>query len=166
MNRYPITPEGYARARAELRHQKEVVRPGIVRDIEEARAHGDLSENSEYEDAKERQSLCEGRITYLENVLAAAEVIDIRKLPQDGTVVFGTTVDLEDPETGEARTYRIVGETESDVEAGCISYVSPLGKSLIGHTEGEEVTVPTPKGPRRWEIVDVRYVAPEPEADA
>lgn len=158
MSRHPITPEGYEKLSAELRHHKEVVRPGIVRDIEEARAHGDISENSEYEDAKERQSLCEGRIAFLENAVAAAEIIDVSKLHQDGRVVFGTTVVLEDPDSGETRRYRLVGETESDIEAGLISFKSPLGRAMIGREEGDEVLVDTPGGQKRWEICEVLYL--------
>ncbi|MCB9681398.1 MAG: transcription elongation factor GreA [Alphaproteobacteria bacterium] len=161
MTRHPLTPEGYARMETELRHAKEVLRPSIVRDIEEARAHGDISENSEYEDAKERQSLCEARIQFLETVVAGADIIDITKLDPDGRVVFGCTVLLEDAESGEQRRWRIVGETEADVEGGCISYRSPVGKAVIGREEGDEVTVPTPAGPRRWEIVEVHYKGPD-----
>jgi transcription elongation factor GreA len=161
MSRHPITPEGYDKLVKELRYHKEVLRPSIVRDIEEARAHGDISENSEYEDAKERQSLCEGRIGFLEGIVAAAEIIDITRVPRDGRVVFGSTVQIEDPESGESRQWRIVGETESDVENGKISFKSPLGKSMIGREEGDEVTVPTPGGPRRWEVVKVLYVGPD-----
>lgn len=162
MARVPVTPEGYQALYAELRHHKEVLRPSIVRDIADARAQGDLSENSEYEDAKERQSLCEGRIQMLESMFASAEVIDVTKLPQNGRVVFGTTVVLEDPDTHDSRRWRLVGEPESDVERGWISFNSPLGKALIGRSQGEEVTVPTPGGPRRWEIVEVLYLAPTP----
>ncbi len=161
MNRHPITPEGYQAVEKELRHQKEVVRLSIVRDIEEARAHGDISENSEYEDAKERQSLCEARIAFLENVVASAEIIDVKKLPQNGRVVFGTTVILEDVDSGEERRWRLVGETESDVEAGKISFRAPLGRALIGKEEGAEVEVPAPGGKRRWEIVEVLYLGPD-----
>jgi transcription elongation factor GreA len=157
MIRHPLTPEGYAKLNEELRHHKEVLRPKIVRDIEEARAHGDISENSEFEDAKERQAHCEGRIVYLEGVLAAAEVIDVAKIPRNGRVVFGTTVVLEDADSGDQRTYRIVGETESDVDNGKISFRSPMGGAIIGKSVGDEVVVPTPQGPRRWEIVDVQY---------
>jgi transcription elongation factor GreA len=160
MTRHPITPEGYQTLLAELRNQKEVVRPRIVRDIEEARAQGDISENSEYEDAKERQSHCEGRIAYLEGVVAAAEIIDVTKLPRNGRVVFGTTVLLTDQSNGEERRLRIVGETESNVEAGLISFTSPLGKALIGRSEGDEVSVPTPSGVRKWEVLEVLYEGP------
>ena len=156
MTRTPVTPEGYAALVAELRHYKEVVRPQIVRDIEEARAHGDISENSEYEDAKERQAHCEGRIALLEGRVASAEVIDVSRLPASNRVVFGATVTIESA-AGESRTWRIVGEDVADVEGGKISYKSPLGKALIGRREGDEATVPAPSGTRTWEIVQVRY---------
>jgi transcription elongation factor GreA len=156
MTRYPVTPEGHRALVAELSHMKEVVRPQIVRDIEEARAHGDISENSEYEDAKERQAHCEGRILELEGRAAAAEIIDVMKLPVTDRVVFGATVRIESA-SGESRTWRIVGEGEADVEKGRISYKSPLGKALIGRHEGEEAVVPAPSGNQTWEIVEVRY---------
>lgn len=158
MTRHPITPEGYDALLADLKAHKEVIRPQIVRDIEEARAHGDISENSEYEDAKERQSLCEGRIAFLEGMVASAEIIDVLKLKRDGRVVFGTTVLLSEP-SGEEQTWRIVGETEADVKEGRISFKSPLGHALIGREEGDEVTVPTPGGTRVYEVVEVRYEA-------
>lgn len=157
MQRNPVTPEGYQKLVDDLRHHKSVVRPGIVRDIEEARAHGDISENAEYEDAKERQSMCEGRVALLENQVAAAEIIDPSKMEQIDRVVFGATVDLENAE-GEARTYQIVGVTEFDVENSRISWRSPLAKALIGKYDGDEVEVPTPAGRQVWEIVGVRYV--------
>ena len=160
MTRYPVTPEGYSALLAELQHLREVLRPQIVRDIEEARAHGDISENSEYEDAKERQAHCEGRIAEIEGRLATAEVIDVTKLPKTDRVVFGATVTIE--RNGESRTWRIVGENEADVESGKISYKSPLGKALIGRHEGEEAVVPAPSGNQTWEIVEVRYVANAP----
>lgn len=157
MTRNPVTPEGYTALVAALKHQKEVVRPGIVRDIEEARAHGDISENSEYEDAKERQALCEGRIQDLEGRVASAEIIDVLKLEPSERVVFGTTVVIENSDTGDERTWRIVGETEADIEGGKISFKSPLGRALIGRNEGDEVVVPAPGGTQNWEIVEVRY---------
>ncbi|MGC6492605.1 MAG: transcription elongation factor GreA [Myxococcota bacterium] len=160
MTRNPITPEGYVALEAELKRQKSVVRPQIVRDIEEARAHGDISENSEYEDAKERQSLCEGRIAQLENLVASAEIIDVAKLPRNGRAVFGTTVVLEHIDSGAEHRYRIVGESESDVEQGKISYTSPFGRAMIGREEGDEVTVPAPGGDKKYEIVEVLYLGP------
>jgi transcription elongation factor GreA len=157
MTRFPVTPEGYEVLVKELRRQKEIVRPGIVRDIEEARAHGDISENSEYEDAKERQALCEGRVRELESQVAAAEIIDVKKLKPSVRVVFGTTVDIENTDSGDERTWRIVGESEANVEQGSISYTSPLGRSMIGRSEGDEVSVPAPGGKQSWEIIEVRY---------
>ena len=141
--------------REELAALKKVDRPRIVAAIAEARAHGDISENSEYEDAKERQALCEGRIKELENRVASAEVIDVAKLPVTDRVVFGTTVVIEN-DHGE-RTWRIVGESETDIDAGKISYTSPLGRALIGRSEGDEVVVPAPGGKQSCEIVEVRY---------
>ena len=135
-----------------------MVRGQIVKDIEEARAHGDLSENSEYDDAKERQSLCEGRINELENRIATAEIIDVAKLPVTDRVVFGTTVMVEDANSGVESTWRIVGEIEADVASGTVSYSSPLGKALIGRSEGDEVQVPAPGGLRTLEIIEVKYV--------
>lgn len=155
--RYPVTPDGYQALVAELAHLREVVRPQIVRDIEEARAHGDISENSEYEDAKERQSHCEGRIAEIEGRVAAAEIIDVTKLPPSSRVVFGATVTIENSTNGETRTWRIVGENEADVERGKISYKSPLGKALIARSEGDEVKVVVPSGEQTWEIVEVQY---------
>ncbi len=157
MTRNPVTPEGYAALVAELKRQKEVVRPQIVRDIEEARAHGDISENSEYEDAKERQALCEGRIQELESKVASAEIIDVKKLPESDRVVFGSTVTITNAD-GDERTWRIVGGDEASVENGTISFESPLGKALIGRSEGEETVVPAPSGRQVWEIVEVRYL--------
>jgi len=157
MTRTPVTPEGYAALVAELTHHKEVVRPQIVRDIEEARAHGDISENSEYEDAKERQAHCEGRILELEGRVATADVIDVTKLPVSDRVVFGATVTIESPSSGETRTWRIVGEDQADVDKNMISYKSPLGKALIGRHEGDEAVVPAPSGQQTWEIVQVQY---------
>jgi transcription elongation factor GreA len=157
MSRNPVTPEGYSKMSSELHHLKSVVRLQIVKDIEEARAHGDLSENSEYDDAKERQSLCEERIKRLDAAVASAEVIDVKKLPVTERVVFGTTVVIENADNGEVRTWRIVGEFEADVENGRISYKSPIGRSLIGKNEGDEAMVVTPGGRQTWEIVEVRY---------
>lgn len=157
MQRIPMTPEGHKKLSETVKHLKEVVRPQIVQDIEEARAHGDLSENSEYEDAKERQSLCEGRIRDYESRLAMSEVIDVTKLEPSDRVVFGVTVVVEDLENDVETTYRIVGETESDVKAGLISVTSPMGRALVGKEVGDEAVVRTPKGERRFSINDVQY---------
>ena len=157
MQRHPMTPEGHKKLSETLKHLKEVVRPQIVRDIEEARAHGDLSENSEYEDAKERQSLTEGRIRDMEAKLAASEIIDVTKLEPSDRVVFGTTVIVEDLETEEESQYRIVGENESDVKSGLISVLSPIARALIGREIDDEVTVRAPGGDRKMVITDVLY---------
>jgi transcription elongation factor GreA len=157
MQRHPMTPEGHEKLVEDLRYLKEVLRPKIVRDIEEARAHGDISENSEYEDAKERQSHCEGRIIELGARLAAAEIIDITKVQPSERVIFGTTVVLEDQETDEKSRYRIVGEDEADVKQGLLSVGSPIARALIGKEVGDEVTVQTPRGARRFTITDVQY---------
>jgi transcription elongation factor GreA len=158
MTRNPITPGGYDALVRDLSHHKSVLRPNVVRDIEEARAHGDISENSEYEDAKERQSLIEGRIVELEHLVATADIIDPSKLPVSSRIVFGATVVLEGPD-GNQRTYQIVGESESDVQKGRISYKSPVASALIGRNEGDEVEVPAPGGRQVWEVVEVRYGA-------
>ena len=157
MQRHPMTPEGHKKLSETLKHLKEVVRPQIVKDIEEARAHGDLSENSEYEDAKERQSLTEGRIRDMEAKLAASEVIDVTKMEPSERVVFGTTVLVEDLETEEESRYRIVGEDESDVKAGLISVLSPIARALIGREVDDEVIVRAPGGDRKMVITDVLY---------
>ncbi len=157
MQRNPVTPEGYAALEAELRRYRTEYRPQNVKDIEEARAHGDISENAEFEAAKERQAMIDGRIRELEGLVASAEVIDVAKVPRSGRVVFGTTVVLEDPDSGEARRWTLVGRTESDVENGRISFETPVGRALIGREEGEEVVIPTPGGRQTWEIVEVLY---------
>lgn len=157
MNRNPVTPEGYVVLQEKLEHEKGTVRLGIVADIEEARAHGDISENSEFEDAKERQALCDGRIRLLESQIATAEVVDITRIPENDRVVFGCWVVIEHVESGEERRYRIVGEDQADVEANLISYKSPIARAMIGRSEGDEVEVETPQGKIAWEITEVHY---------
>lgn len=157
MQRFLMTPEGYEALQKELSHLKEVVRHKIVKDIEEAISHGDLSENSEYEDAKQRQSLNEGRIQDLTAKVGAAEIIDITKIQPSDRVVFGVTVEIEDDQTEEVSTYKIVGEDESDVKQGKISITSPIARALIGKEVGDEVVVVTPRGNRRVSITDVMY---------
>jgi len=158
MQRYPMTPSGYEKLRVELKRHKEVLRPQIVRDIEEARAHGDISENSEYEDAKHRQSLCEGRIIELESKVAAAEIIDVTKIEASERVIFGVTVVIEDLETEEESRYQIVGVDNADVKQGRISVSSPLGRAMVGREEGDEIQVQTPRGLRRFSINEVHYI--------
>ncbi|MCB9678407.1 MAG: transcription elongation factor GreA [Alphaproteobacteria bacterium] len=155
--RNPVTPEGYEALVSQLHHEKSIVRLQIVRDIEEARAHGDISENSEFEDAKERQAACDGRIRMLESALASAEVIDILKVPATDRAVFGCWVTIEHVDSGEQRMYRIVGEGQADADNNLISFRSPIGKALIGKSEGDEVEVITPSGKVTYEIVGVNY---------
>lgn len=156
MERYPMTPKGHKQLTAELKNLREVERPANVKAIEEARAHGDLSENAEYKYAKEQQSLIAGRIEYLEDRLSRAEVIDPSKLSGE-TVVFGAKVTLENMSTEEEVVYRIVGEDESDLAEGTISISSPIARGLIRKEEGDQVTIATPAGPRKFEIVSVEF---------
>lgn len=157
IQRVPMTPAGLEILRTELRRYKEVERPKVVRDIEVARAHGDISENSEYEDAKERQSFIEGRIRELESMVSAAQVIDPTRLSGE-KVMFGATVTLCDTETEEESTYQIVGQMEADVTAGRISVNSPIARAIMGRLVGDVVRVRVPKGERELEITHVKFV--------
>lgn len=156
MNKIAMTRQGYDRLDAELRQLKLEERPAVIRDIAEARAHGDLSENAEYHAARERQAFIEGRIRELEGALSLAEVIEPGRL--SGPIKFGATVTLADEETDEERTYQIVGEMEASVEAGRLNVNSPLARALIGKEEGDSVDVVTPRGSKGFEIVAIRYV--------
>ena len=157
MSTVPMTPAGLARAHEELKRLKSVERPQNVRDIEEARAHGDLKENAEYHAAKERQGHIDGRIKFTESLIANAEVIDPKTLSGE-RVVFGATVTLIDLDDDDREvTYQIVGEHESDLDAGLISYKSPIAKGLIGKMEGDEVGIATPSGKRAFEIDRVEF---------
>ncbi len=157
MQRVPITKEGYDRLKSELQRLQKEERPNIIKAIEEARGHGDLSENAEYEAAKDKQGLIEGRISDIIDKLGKCEIIHPSDDDNDGgRAIFGRTVVMEDLETGEVATYRLVGPYEADVQAGTISVTSPLGKALIGKEEGSEVSVQTPKGVRNFEILEVQ----------
>lgn len=155
MERIPITPEGYNRLQKELHNLKTVERKEVIKQIEYARSLGDLSENAEYESAKDRQSFVEGRIQELESKLSRAEIIDPRKITNKDRVVFGLRVKLENAETGETFTYQLVGPDESDVEKGMISITSPIGRALIGKHLDDEVQVNTPGGMREFVILDI-----------
>lgn len=155
MERIPVTPEGYAAIRLELEHLKRVERPENIRAIEEARSHGDLSENAEYAAAKDRQGFIEGRINELEYKLACLEVIHPHNLPKD-RAVFGSRVRLENLETGQDVEYQLVGPDESDVVKGRISIVSPLGRAILGRKPGDELVVEVPGGKRAYELVEIR----------
>jgi transcription elongation factor GreA len=156
VDRHPITPDGLKKLQAELKNIREVIRPANVKAIEEARELGDLSENAEYQYAKEHQSLIAGRIEYIEERIAFADVIDVSKLSGD-RVLFGAKVTLEDIESGDEKKYRILGEDETDIEAGIISISSPIARGLIRKEVGDEVKIVTPSGTRAFEIIDVEF---------
>lgn len=153
----PITLRGAEKLKTELHRLKTVDRPGVIQAIAEARAQGDLSENAEYEAAKDRQGFIEGRIQEIEGKLSAAQVIDPTGLDAGGKVVFGATVELEDEGTGDAVTYQIVGEDEADLKQGLINISSPIARALIGKEEGDTAEVQAPGGTKRYEIVAVSY---------
>lgn len=157
MAKIPMTPEGFAALRDELKQLKKVERPKVVEAIEVARAHGDLSENAEYDAAKEKQGFIEGRIREVQGKLAHAEVIDVTTMDGD-RVIFGSTVTIYDFNTDEEKTYKIVGDDESDLKDNKISYNSPIAKALIAKSEGDEVTIRTPGGNREVEIMEVQYL--------
>ena len=156
MDKVPMTSDGYTNLDTELRRLKTIERPEIIRAIAAAREHGDLSENAEYHAARERQAFVEGRVADLEDIIRRAEVIDLTKL-SGKNVKFGATVTLADEETDERRTFQIVGEHESDVDAGRLSVTSPLARAVIGRTIGDSVEVTTPKGTRSFEVTGVKY---------
>ena len=153
----PMTLVGYDQLNEELKKLKFEERPAIVAAIEEARSHGDLSENAEYQTARDKQSFIEGRIQDLEAALSLAQVIDPKTLSGD-TVLFGATVDVTDLETDKKQTYQIVGQYEANLEKGLISYISPLAKALIGKAKGDIVEVQTPKGEKAYEILAIRFI--------
>ncbi len=154
----PITKRGAEKLKAELHRLKTVDRPGVINAIAEARAQGDLSENAEYEAAKDRQGFIEGRIQEIDSKLAAAQVIDPAAVDAGGRVVFGATVELEEESSGEAVRYQIVGEDEADLKLGLINVSSPIGRALIGKEEGDTAEVQAPGGIKRYEIVAVQYI--------
>ena len=157
MSKVPLTLTGAERLRTELHRLKTVDRPGVVAAIAEARSHGDLSENAEYDAAKERQGFIEGRIQEVEGKLSNAQIIDPKGLDADGRVVFGATVDLEDQDSGDQVTYQIVGDDEADIKLGKLSFASPMARALIGKFAGDIAQVQAPGGQREFEILDVRY---------
>jgi transcription elongation factor GreA len=158
MSKVPLTALGAVKLREELQRLKSVERPRIINAIAEARAHGDLKENAEYHAAKEQQSFIEGRIADIENQLTNAQIIDVTTLNANGKVVFGTTVDLVDEESGDQVTYQIVGDLEADIKQGKISVSSPIARALIGREEGDVAVVKAPAGDRHYEIMAVRYI--------
>jgi len=157
MSKVPLTVNGAETLRAELHQLKTVERPSVIAAIAEARSHGDLSENAEYDAAKERQGFVEGRIKEVEGKLSNAQIIDPKLLDADGRCVFVATLDLEDQDSGDAVTYQIVGEDEADIKGGKISVNSPIARALIGKYAGDIAQVQAPGGMREYEIIDIRY---------
>jgi transcription elongation factor GreA len=158
MSTIPITKRGAEKLKAELHRLKTVDRPAVINAIAEARAQGDLSENAEYESAKDRQGFIEGRIQEVEGKLSAAQIIDPASLDAGGRVVFGATVELEDEDSGASVKYQIVGEDEADIKLGLVNISSPIARALIGKEEGDSAEVQAPGGVRHYEIVSVAYV--------
>lgn len=157
MSKVPLTVTGAEKLREELHRLKTVDRPSVVAAIAEARSHGDLSENAEYDAAKERQGFIEGRIQEVEGKLSNAQIIDPKLLDADGRCVLGATVEMEDQDSGDGVTYQIVGEDEADIKNGKISVNSPVARALIGKYAGDIAQVQAPGGIREYEIIDVRY---------
>lgn len=157
MASFPLTVKGAEKLRAELHKLKTVERPAVIQAIAEARAHGDLSENAEYDAAKEKQGFIEGRIADLDGKLSNAQLIDPATLDAGGRIVFGATVELEDVNTGDTVIYQVVGDDEADIKLGQISVSSPIARALIGKYAGDTVDVIAPGGVRQYEILDVLY---------
>ena len=158
MEKEPITIKGLEKLKEELVFRKEKKRPEIVSAISEARSHGDLKENAEYHAAKEQQSHNEGRIEEINDLIARANVIDVTKIENNGKVIFGSTVKLQDLENDKQINYKLVGQDEADIKKNLIFFKSPIGKALVGKDKGEMVTVNTPSGEKNFEILDVEYI--------
>ncbi|MDQ2066305.1 transcription elongation factor GreA [Xinfangfangia sp. CPCC 101601] len=156
MEKIPMTRRGFDALDEELKQLKTEARPAVIRDIAEARAHGDLSENAEYHAAREKQGFIEGRIKEIEGLMSLAEVVDPSKF--SGAIKFGATVVLLDEDSEEEKTFQIVGEVEANIEAGLLNIRSPIARALIGKEEGDSVDVATPGGQRSYEILSVRYI--------
>lgn len=156
--KFPMTTIGASTLKETLERLKNVERPRVSNDIAEARAHGDLKENAEYHAAREEQGLLEAQIKDLEYKLGLAQIIDVTALPQNGKVVFGVTVELEDLDTEESVTYKIVGQDESNINKGLLAYNTPIARALIGNEEGDTVEIETPGGNKNYEIVEVLYL--------
>ena len=158
MNKEPITVAGLKSLKSELENLKNIQRPKIVEAIAEARSHGDLKENAEYHAAKEQQALIESRVIAINDLIARANVIDVTKIDNDGKVIFGSTVKVQDLESNKKISYKLVGQDEADIAKNLIFYKSPIGKALIGRDKGDIVNVNTPSGERNFEIQDVEYI--------
>jgi transcription elongation factor GreA len=157
MDRVPVTVNGKQLLEAELKQLKSVERPKVIQAIAEARAHGDLKENAEYHAAREQQGFTEGRIAEIEAKLSTAQVIDVTTIPNQGKVIFGSTVELYEPKAEKTLTYKIVGDDEADIDKGMISFKAPIARALIGKSVDDVVDVQTPGGLHEYEIADVRY---------
>ena len=158
MQKIPLTVAGAEKLKAELQQLKSVARPEVIAAIAEARSHGDLSENAEYEAAKDRQGFIEGRIAELESKLSHAQIIDPKEIHAEGKLVFGATVTVSDLETDEEATYQIVGDDEADIKIGKISVNSPIARAMIGKEEGDVAEVQAPSGVREYDILNVQYI--------
>jgi len=157
MNKIPMTANGYSKLQDELKKLTSEDRPHIISEIAEARSHGDLSENAEYQYAKEQQSLIEGRIVDLESSISRAEIIDVKSITGD-EIKFGATIEIEDEETEKKQKYQIVGDYESDIENGKLSISSPLARGLIGKSKDDNVEINSPKGQKSYTILSVKYI--------
>ena len=158
MNKEPVTVEGLENLKAELDQLKNVKRPSIVAAIAEARSHGDLKENAEYHAAKEQQAQMESRVIEINDIIARANVIDVTKIENNGNIIFGSTVTVQDLEISKKKTYKIVGRDEADISKNLIYFKSPLGKALIGKSVEDLVVVETPSGEKNFEILNIQYV--------
>ena len=158
MNKVPVTVRGHEMLQEELKKLKSVDRPDVIKAIAEARAHGDLKENAEYHAAKEQQGFIEARIKDLEGKLSHLQVIDVTTVDARGRIIFGSTVELFEEESGKEIVYKIVGEDEADIGAGLISYTSPIARALIGQNEGDVVTFSAPDGEKHFEVIEVQYI--------
>ena len=158
MDKEPITVKGLENLKSELEDLKNVQRPKVVEAIAEARSHGDLKENAEYHAAKEQQALIESRVVAINDLIARANVIDVTKIENNGKVIFGSTVKLQDLENDKKINYKLVGQDEADIKKNLIFFKSPIGKALVGKDKGEMVIVNTPSGEKNFEILDVEYI--------
>jgi transcription elongation factor GreA len=158
MNKEPITVEGLENLKSELAELKNVKRPNIVAAIAEARSHGDLKENAEYHAAKEQQAQMESRVIEINDIIARANVIDVTKIENNGNVIFGSTVTVQDLEINKKKTYKIVGKDEADISKNLIYFKSPIGKALIGKNVEDMVVVETPSGEKNFEVLSIQYI--------
>ena len=158
MDKEPITVNGLKDLKSELENLKNIQRPKVVEAIAEARSHGDLKENAEYHAAKEQQALIESRVIVINDLIARANVIDVTKIENNGKVIFGSTVKVQDLETNKKISYRLVGQDEADIAKNLIFFKSPIGKALVGKNKGEMISVNTPSGERNFEILEVEYI--------